>query len=251
LRDGEYSLHHILPYRYPLFTGFLAQAYATKFDPNNRNWPGGSMDPIAMQTTGIHIVLSRFGSTQHDLPSQFAWMGPNLFQGSSGNFRIDDPGSSREPRKPISYKQDRWDALQQAGDRIDGLVSSWGSDNQRYTATTAKTITVGDFEDLLKLLRPIAQVGHGNAHAFQETDWIVLSTSDPTFGQYLRPNATVSNVLKAQFESLASREPKKVKFGRPSYSGMAFPRNPVPHLWRLRQPMETVPTDMIIGPRLQ
>src|SRR5262249_2005802 len=27
LKDGNYTLHHILPYRYPLFAGYLAQCY--------------------------------------------------------------------------------------------------------------------------------------------------------------------------------------------------------------------------------
>jgi hypothetical protein len=246
LRDGPYSLHHILPYRYPLFVGFLADTYATKYGGNTPNWPGGSTDQIAKQTAGVLNVVSRFGSEQHTIPSKFAWMGPNLFQGPSGNLRLDDPGSNPEERKPISYRPAVWDALKKVADKVNGLVSTLGSNNQGYTVTTTKPLTVGDLEDLLNLLSPIADVGHGNALSFTDTDWIVMSTSDPGFSKDFLPNAMVSVAVKQRFSALPRN---KIQNFRPSYSGATT--DPTPRLWRLRQSTETIPTDVIKGPRLQ
>ncbi|HEX3448401.1 MAG TPA: hypothetical protein VHS97_09115 [Isosphaeraceae bacterium] len=246
LRDGPYSLHHILPYRYPLFVGFLAETYATKYGGNTPNWPGGSTDQIAKQTAGILNVVSRFGSEQHTIPSKFAWMGPNLFQGPSGNLRVDDPGSNPEERKPISYRPAVWDALMKVADKVNGLVSTLGSNNQGYTVTTTKPLTVGDLEDLLNLLSPIADVGHGNALSFTDTDWIVMSTSDPGFSKDFLPNAMVSVAVKQRFSALPRN---KIQNFRPSYSGATT--DLTPRLWRLRQSTEPIPTDVIKGPRLQ
>jgi hypothetical protein len=246
LREGQFTLHHILPYRYPLFVGFLAQTYATKYGGNNPNWPGGSTDQIAMQTAGILKVVSRFGSQQHTIPSKFAWMGPNLFQGPSGNLRIDDPGSGPEKRKPISYRQAVWDALDKVGMKIIDLVDSLSSNNNGYVVKTTEPITVGDLEDLLNQLSPIADVGHGNAHSFKDDDWIVMSTSDPSFSNDFQPNGMVTNAVKLRFSALP---PNRIKNFRPSYSGA--PTDPTPRLWRLRQSTEATPTDVIKGPRLQ
>jgi hypothetical protein len=246
LRDGQFTLHHILPYRYPLFIGFLAQTYGTKYGGNTPNWPDGSPDQIAKQTAGILKVVSRFGSQQHTIQHKFAWMGPNLFQGPSGNLRIDDPGSDPEARKPISYRPAVWDALDKVRQKVDSLVSSLGSTDQGYTVTTTKLITVGDLEDLLNLLSPIADVGHGNAHSFKDDDWIVMSTSDPSFSKDFQPNGMVSTAVKQRFSALPRN---KINNFRPSYSGVTT--DPTPRLWRLRQSTETIPTEVIKGPRLQ
>src|SRR5262245_10496442 len=95
-------------------------------------------------------------------------------------------------RRAIPARRSR---LPEAG-RDDQLRSSSGSNNQAYTVRTTKPFTVGDFEDLLKLVRPIADVGHGNTQTLHETDWMVMNASDLRLGQYFKPNAAVTTALE-------------------------------------------------------
>src|SRR5262249_24590879 len=124
----------------------------------------------------------RFGNPGRDLDSQFAWMGPNLFQGPSGTFRTDDPGSEREPLKPLSFPQELWDNLTKVEGKLRKLAKLTSGNG--YRASVSRAVTVGDLEDVLDLLAPIAAVGHGNAHALCGGDWLLMKAKDSAPQEY-------------------------------------------------------------------
>lgn len=67
LRDDRYSLHHVLPYRYPLFVGFLTSVYRDTFVSAGRraSWPSpDDKDLLAAKVAEILKVVSRFGAAQ-------------------------------------------------------------------------------------------------------------------------------------------------------------------------------------------
>ena len=251
LRDDAYSLHHVLPYRYPLFVGFLAEKYRTTFVPqaSRGDWPTALTynDPVGPKVAKVLKVVSRFGANQHDLPSKFAWMGPNLFQGPAGNLRTDDPGSGRETIRPCSMKQKLWDNLMRLGDKIEALGVSFPSDGVGSRAKTTYDLKVSHFDELLQLMNPITKTGHGNALTFDAEDWIIpISVSnDPRYR--LQPNAAVNDDFKRQFLLYAAANPQNIQLYKPLPSF----GHQITVLWRLRKPNEPVPNQTCGAPRLQ
>ncbi len=146
------------------------------------------------------------------------WVAPNLFQGPSGNYRIDDPKSERESVKPQSFPQTVWNALHQAGDRID-KASSWLGGNG-YRIRTEKW-TIGDYSDLIKELQPLWMRGHGNEHSFNSTDWLVMVSSDVRHKQDF--GVTPSDVFKTRFAQHERTNPRAIAYSTPVFTAGAFP----------------------------
>jgi hypothetical protein len=243
--EEQCSLHHILPWRYPFFVGYLAEKFKEQFFPKaDRYWPTNATDDRSKAVAKVLKVVSCFGSEQWDLPIKFGWMAPNLFLGPAGNFRIDDPQDAREQSNPVSMRQQLWDQLIVLGDKIDELAEL-----NCTTALAKKNITVGEFDDLLALLSPISDIGHGNALGFESTDWLCLVSNVSNDKRYLlNPWEKVTTAFKDQFREYAKVSPDKIDMYRPDCSQL---RPLVPVIWRLRKETEGVPDKTFMGPQLK
>lgn len=107
----KFSLHHILPYRYPLFVGVLMEGFRDAFYPSAPRWPEGGVAPLLGDTITGRAAAFLAQSCHFDgyeserrLCHRFAWMAPNLFEGPKETWRIDDPGltRTRESLRPHS-----------------------------------------------------------------------------------------------------------------------------------------------------
>lgn len=255
LRNGvSYTLHHILPYRYMCFIGYLAEIYRDQLlnvpQQDQAGWPENRQDDVSKKVALLFATVCPFGGQQQDVRTRFAWMAANLFQGPSGNYRIDDPGSEREQTKPHSLTISVWTALGQLETALDVKVTAWGSGaNNTYTATTKKW-TVGSYIDLLKHTDSLIQRGHGNALGFTDTDWIVLESEDQR--DRIPQDRAPSDYLKAQYRNLDAGNLRVIRY-RPVFTTV----NPSPVgpkdlpnavvLWRLRKANEAVPATKYHG----
>ncbi len=261
-KGGNFSLHHIIPYRYPCFVGMLVEKGIAEI---NRLGSGGENDKTVRSIKWWldslqKSVLPRSWGTKlpegEDLRHDFAWMGANLFTGPSGVWRLYDPGSAPEPLRPQSFPVHQWTAIHDLGTYLDGKVVDWikGADEGEDAASTSVTVgdmTLGTLTEVLTRLSSIA--GYKDAHPFTGEDWLIVSSRDARWRNWdtkLNSHMTskdTKKLAKKTLEGFAKDEDFPLEYKMPISHNRwqsQFPDLPwMEHraLWRLRREDERVP----------
>lgn len=268
-KQGNFTLHHSLPYRYPFFVGFIFE----RLIATHASWqgsPGGarllgrmvkiynSLSPFAAVSESGLLGMTGVLDTgqQPRLGHHFAWMGCNLFVGPSGTWRIDDPHDGPEELKPQSFDAKRWEALFTLYRFIETYVYAF--DDTAHTASTVELVVEegGFVEGFLLKLEALAASGR-DAHPFTPDDWIILDSDHAKWaiaqGMLSRSAEGLKNshvrqafmdVLKA--DEAKAKDKREVDFYRPvthrnvTFGGQATPQNWAV-LWRLRKDGERIP----------
>ncbi len=194
-KQGNFTLHHIIPYRYPFFVGFVFDQLISRGHFNNLQaadksdmrslahdlkFIGNSLLPAACKLHGDEILDPTKGPLGH----KFAWMGVNLFIGPSGTWRLDDPKSSEETQRPQSFDVERWAAVHALKTFVDAFAEF---DDNAHTVTTVKldSESAGFLTGLLARLNALRSCGK-DAHPFTYDDWVILDSDNIAFGMARR-----------------------------------------------------------------
>jgi hypothetical protein len=269
-KQGNFTLHHVIPYRYPFFIGFLfeqlirtrpswaatypdaAKLLGRMVKVYNKLTPHGPTSEAelgAVAATGDREPNLRVGH-------HFAWMGCNLFVGPSGTWRLDDPHEGAEERKPRSFPEGRWNNLHALHRFLDTYAYEF-DDTAKTVSTVEIVLEEGGFvAGLLERLEGLAAFGR-DAHPFTPDDWVILDSDDPLWGiaqgnlsratdgfKKKHAKEAFQQVLAA--DARRSEDKKVVNLYRPvahrnvSFAGTAAaPSWAV--LWRLREDGEPLP----------
>jgi hypothetical protein len=195
-KGGNFTLHHIIPYRYPFFIGFVFEQLIRTF-PAWSTVPGGSGKELRRRMLAVYnrlvphnavtdttlFALNAAGDRAPNLRvgHHFAWMGVNLFVGPSGAWRMDDPHEGEETIKPQSFDAGRWGALHALKRFLDTYAYEF-NDAAKTVTTIEIVLEEGNFvSSLLGHLEGLAGYGR-DAHPFTPTDWIILDSEHPAWG---------------------------------------------------------------------
>lgn len=257
-KGGNFSLHHVIPYRYPCFIGFVVEMSVDRIESIGRSDPFIKSLAFLLENVQKTVLPRDWGSRLPEgdtIRHDFAWMGCNLFIGPSGVWRLYDPGSAPEPLKPHSFEQHRWDTLHGLRTFVDGHVNAWHTGgvedgDASSTSVTIGEITLGTVKSLLVQLQALA--GYKDACEFDPKDWIVYDSDDPkwqTASTKLNSPLTSKEdkkTAKRTLETLAHDDTFEKDCYLPiSHRNVRFAGEDMPEwraFWRLRREDETIPT---------
>jgi hypothetical protein len=234
LRSGAYTLHHILPYRYPAFFGYLAEQFQEHYLGNRTIEECRSDQDKLISSFGsfVHMLRAHNANAQGGLVQRFAWMGPNLFEGPAPIYRVDDPGSEKEASMPLSMLQSAyWDPLDLLKTAIDGVVTFSGDGAGEISVQASVQVTLKTFATLLRIMSPVIDRQHGNALKFNADDWLCME--NPNWAARGRPT-------RDQFRLVVNdpRQAAELRYYRPVVDDGAGPM-----FWRLRTNADAFPPD--------
>jgi len=262
-KGGNYSLHHIIPYRYPCFVGMLVEHAILKI--NTLGSGGRDEKPIKDLIWWIGNVqkcaLPRDWGTRlpdpENLRHEFAWMGCNLFTGPSGVWRLFDPGSNPEPLRPQSFPASQWGDVLALGRFLDSQVIAWerGGDDEEDASSTSVQVADITFRHLKRMLIQLNNIAaYKDAHPFTGEDWLIVRSRHWTWTDaYNKLNSPVSSKqarkeAKKKLERMAKADTPSKEYAMPiSYTSLIDtypdmpPWRPIRAIWRLRKADETVP----------
>jgi hypothetical protein len=185
-KGGNFTLHHVLPYRYPFFAGWLLQQIFATGAMTKADWECRRLrtqidnlcDAVLPGKVNFTEVLK-----DPKLGHKFAWMGANLFAGPSSSVRVDDPGSNPEPVKPQSFDPQRWEAVKAWDQTLKdaGIQLSGGDDpGSRASVTVTHEFKLFEGGQVLKLVQALVRLqAYGKeVHPYQKGDWIIIDIDD-------------------------------------------------------------------------
>jgi hypothetical protein len=191
-KGGNFTLHHIIPYRYPYFIGYLFDAInqAGVFDtigkkdedPRTRRLLAdmklicNALLPKQCKFTGADLTDKAKSPT---LGHKFAWMGVNLFTGPTSSVRVDDPGSNPEPNMPLSFDPEKWERVKAIKPLIDSMVYAFNDNHD--AGCTGTTLQVRLFDgQIMSLIRHLKSLCcySADAHPYEKFDWVIIDLSD-------------------------------------------------------------------------
>lgn len=120
------------------------------------------------------------------------WAPVNLFEGPTGFFRSDDPGSAPEPNKPKSFDNTRWLTLKKVLGTLDA-VGALSNDSSTFVVDAKKLNAQGGLTAIRDALAEMAQLVTDQRFAVQplaETDWIDNNSKAIDLADLIRFNNT-------------------------------------------------------------
>ena len=220
-KGGQFTLHHVMPYRYAFFVGFVVEQLIRTAPTWTAVRGGGGLKqrlvsvynrlaPMPGVTDATLLQLAHTGDKAPDLRvgHHFAWMGANLFVGPSGSWRLDDPHTDIEPTRPQSFDDGRWNALHALKRYIDTYAYDF-DDTAKEVSTIQIVLEEGQFvSGLMERLEALTGYGR-DAHPFTPSDWIVLDSDGPAWGMAQRALATfLASGRKAGADDTTASEAK-------------------------------------------
>lgn len=238
-KTGSFSLHHIIPYCYPMFLGYLIER-ATALGGVDA-WTRESLN-----TLRTRLLFAAEG--QQSVPSKYGWLCANLFEGPSGNFRLDDPRDNpddqREQVRPQGFDRDLWAqvhalgaALQQVGSRTAGPDG--------YNIRVDTPLRVAGFKSILRVALALAARNKQLFYPFHHSDWVILEPDETEQSWYatltgLNMGHEVTDDMKLKFRELMIRKPSKVLSYSLPHDALDRPMRAVSRFWRLRRDNEVL-----------
>lgn len=242
----NFTLHHIAPYRYACLVGLvLIKLHEETVGTAGYNAVKSSTDSfvrrlLADESAGMD--LAGFAAANQARPRQlaitrFGWMGPNLFMGPEGSWRLDDPKHGPETLKPRSLNKVRWDALQSLyeflDNRFDFIEQGGGCKVRPKHQLDCDPGQPGagwlfDGSGLLTLLAKVAATGENVPHAFTLDDWVVVGSADKAWKKMeseLNSDSADPGTAKELLRSLIAA--KKVEYFRPTALTKVYDANQV------------------------
>lgn len=193
----NFSRHHIIPQKYlqALYQMTLAPDQDIKNDDDKKQLVR-SLEYI--QAAGYPALAT--GSV--------VWAPVNLFEGPTGVYRRDDPGSKPELKKPKSFDETRWAALQKVVTALE-KVGRLNANGDRFEIDAKKLNKDAGFVDLVSAVTALARLTrdtHPNPQAFLNTDWIDKESKALNLGNLIGffNNAILTNQIIESRKSVYS-----------------------------------------------